>query len=369
MGKCVNGHTNFNTPMTYTKKQLPKYCLHKSSGRAFVRLAGKMHYLGQHGSQASRRAYDRLIAEYIANGRQSITDPDDLLVEHLIIRFLDYADKERNYCKGTRLRIGQVLTTLRELYGSVQVSQFNPTALKTIRRQFLDKELCLDTINSYIGLIKQVFSWGCEEEIVPVEVAGALRMVKSLQKGRTSAIEYDDIQPVEDEVVEKTLQHIKSPQIRDMIKVQRLISGRPQDIHNMRVCDIDRSGEVWRYTPYTHKTKYRGKVRMLAIGPRAQLILCQYIAQCTDPEQFVFPRPKAKYYDRWYGSAITRACKKAGVPEWAPNQLRHAGATEIRDKFGLEYAQVSLGHSSAKITEIYAKASFEKAVKVAKELG
>ena len=63
--------------MTYTKQQLPKYCSHKSSGRAFVRLAGKMHYLGKYGSKASRREYDRLIAEFLANGRKSILDPDE----------------------------------------------------------------------------------------------------------------------------------------------------------------------------------------------------------------------------------------------------------------------------------------------------
>jgi hypothetical protein len=50
--------------MIYARKQLPKYCRHKSSGRAFVRIGGKMYYLGKHGSQASRRKYDRIIAEF-----------------------------------------------------------------------------------------------------------------------------------------------------------------------------------------------------------------------------------------------------------------------------------------------------------------
>ena len=39
---------------------------------------------------------------------------------------------------------------------------------------------------------------------------------------------YDAIEPVADEDVEKTLPHL-SPMIQDMVKVQRLISGRPQD--------------------------------------------------------------------------------------------------------------------------------------------
>jgi site-specific recombinase XerD len=49
--------------------------------------------------------------------------------------------------------------------------------------------------------------------------------------------------------------------------------------------------------------------------------------------------------------------------------LRHAGGTEVRDKFGVEYAQAVLGHANIKTTEIYAKVMFEKAAQVAKEIG
>jgi integrase len=356
--------------MPHLRKQLPKYCLHKASKRAFVRIGGKMHYLGEYGSAASRREYDRIIAEFVAHGRQPYHHPDDILIEHLIVRFLDHAEKERHYCDGTAKRITAVLRLLNDLYGKVPALQFNPMALKSVRRQFLESGLSLDTINGYVGVIKQVFYWGCEEEIVPAEIAGALRMVKALQKGRSAAVEYEDILPVADVIVEKTLPYIRSQRVKDMIQVQRYICGRPQDIHNMRLCDIDQSGEVWRYTPYTHKTKYRGKSRDIPIGPKAQKILQPYLDRCKDdPKQFVFPRPKAKGYHSHYANAILVACKKAGVPPWTPNQLRHAGGTEVRDKFGLDYAQAVLGHSSAKITEVYAKASFDKAAKVAKEIG
>jgi hypothetical protein len=232
--------------MSYIRKQLPKYCHHKASNRVFVRIGGKTHYLGKYGSIASRREYDRIIAEFIANGRQAFCNPDEILIETLVLRFLDYAEKERNYCDGTKEKLAYVLRLLNDKYGTALVSQFNPAALKVIRRQFLDSGLARDTINGYIGVIRQVFCWGCEEEIVPADVAGALRMVKDLQKGRSSAVEYADIGPVSDEIIEKTLPHIRSQQIRDMVRVQRFISGRPQDVFNMRSCDIDKSGEIWK---------------------------------------------------------------------------------------------------------------------------
>ena len=71
--------------MPYIKKQLPKYCLHKPSGRAYVRIGGKTYYLGKHGSETSRHEYDRIISEFIANGRQPFYGPDDILTGSLTI--------------------------------------------------------------------------------------------------------------------------------------------------------------------------------------------------------------------------------------------------------------------------------------------
>jgi len=90
-----------------------------------------MYYLGKYGSTASRPEYDRIIAEFVANGRQPFAHPDTILVESLIVRYL-----------------------------------------------------------------------------IPADIAAALKMVQQLRKGRTAAVEYDDIQPVADAVVEATLPHL-----------------------------------------------------------------------------------------------------------------------------------------------------------------
>ena len=54
---------------------------------------------------------------------------------------------------------------------------------------------------------------------------------------------------------------------------------------------------------------------------------------------------------------------------WSPNQLRHTRGTEIRAKFGLEAAQVILGHAAADVTQVYAERDAEKARAVAKQIG
>jgi site-specific recombinase XerC len=54
---------------------------------------------------------------------------------------------------------------------------------------------------------------------------------------------------------------------------------------------------------------------------------------------------------------------------WNPNQLRHSRATVIREQFGVEAAQVVLGHSDPRITQIYAQKNFDLAAKVMQQIG
>lgn len=54
---------------------------------------------------------------------------------------------------------------------------------------------------------------------------------------------------------------------------------------------------------------------------------------------------------------------------WSPNRLRHSRGTDIRREYGLEAAQVLLGHAKADVTQIYAERDIELAKKVAKEFG
>ena len=51
---------------------------------------------------------------------------------------------------------------------------------------------------------------------------------------------------------------------------------------------------------------------------------------------------------------------------WHPHQLRHTAATNIRRQFGLEAAQLVLGHASSKITDaIYAERDLGKIADIA----
>ena len=92
------------------------------------------------------------------------------------------------------------------------------------------------------------------------------------------------------------------------------------------------------------------------------------------PDQKPNPRMTARvvgdYYIRdSYRRAIQRACDKAGIPRWHPHQLRHNAATFIRKEYGIEAAQILLGHRKADVTQIYAEKDLSLAAEVARKIG
>jgi integrase len=55
---------------------------------------------------------------------------------------------------------------------------------------------------------------------------------------------------------------------------------------------------------------------------------------------------------------------------WHPYQLRHSAATRLRREFGLEAAQLALGHSSALLTDaVYAERDESRIVEIMRKIG
>ena len=79
--------------------------------------------------------------------------------------------------------------------------------------------------------------------------------------------------------------------------------------------------------------------------------------------------PGDRYSLNSYRGAIAKACRKAGVPNWHPHQLRHNAATRLRKEFGLDMARCILGHRSPAVTEVYAELDHCKAVEIMRKIG
>jgi integrase len=62
-----------------------------------------------------------------------------------------------------------------------------------------------------------------------------------------------------------------------------------------------------------------------------------------------------------------RAWRRAN--RWHPNRLRHAAATAIRGRYGVEAAKVILGHTKVETTQIYAERDLGRAQQIMAEIG
>ncbi len=404
-------------------KSVPKYCKHRASKQAIVSLGGMVHYLGRHGSEVSRREYDRLIAEWLARGRRSENGPSrQLTVAEILAAYWTYAQEyyptPNGKLGGELWSIRVALRYVKRLYADQVANDFGPLALKVIQQEMIASHLARSTINQSINRIRRVFKWAASEELIISSVPQSLATVNGLRAGKTKAKEPEPIRPACDEAIQRTCMFL-SPVVADMVRLQRLTGMRPGEVCIARPGDIDRTDEIWVYRPSEHKTKHRGQERSVLIGPRGQEILKPYLLRAEDSYCFSplesekirrteaaairktplsygnragtnkksKPKRRAgtKYSRQSYTRAVRRACALAfPAPidlsdeelsqwhhdhHWTPNQLRHTAATEIRREFGLEAAQVALGHSGANITQVYAERDLAKGVEVARKIG
>ena len=391
--------------------RIPSYRLHKPTGLAVVRLNGRDFYLGKHGTAKGKAEYERLIAEWLTHHRQlpaerssSPSRKGPISISELILAYWRHA--EAYYVKDGRPTstlhgIKSSIRPLHELYGHTPASAFGPVALKTTRQAIIDQGLSHGVVNKFVGIIKRMFRWGAENEMIPPSVYHGLQTVSGLRRGHSAARETTPVRPVPEPYVKEVLHHV-SRQVAAMIQLQLYTGMRPEEATTIRGCDLDTTGTIWIYRPGSHKTEHHGHERIIYVGPQAQEVVQPFLK--ADLGAYLFSpqnakeeqnqqrratrktpmtpsqakrRPKTRprrmpgrcYTTGSYARAIARACENAGVPHWSPNQLRHNAATFLRKEFGIDAARIILGHRSPAVTEVYAELDHAKAIDIMNKVG
>jgi integrase len=233
---------------------IPKYCLHKPSGRAYVRICGKVIYVGDFGTAESKQEYGRLVAELAASSGSAlpIAPATGITVVELADAYWQFAQgyyrKKDGTPSGWLRHIHLVLHKhLAGLYGHTHATDFGPKAFKAIRQTLIDAGHSRQYINKLMPVIVRAFKWAAAEEIVSAEVYHSLQTVEGLKRGRTDAPDTEPVKPVADELVDATLPHMPRV-VADMVRFQRHTGARPGEVCQLRPCDVDRSGEVWQYS-------------------------------------------------------------------------------------------------------------------------
>jgi len=346
---------------------VPSYRLHKASGQAVVTVAGKDFYLGAFGSDDSRRRYGEIVAARAAGrpldpfARQPAerpADPGPSMAE-LSIAFLDYA--EQYYVKNGRQTdevdcYRSLMRVLLEPFALLAVEEFGPNELRALRHQMIEKGWARGYINRQVNRLRHMVKWGVGRDFAHPDVLARLQAVEPLLRGRSDAVETRPRQAVPPERIAAVRQVIRSQTTKDLMQLQLLTATRPGELLGLTTGQIDRSGAVWTARLSSHKTEHFGKTRVLAFGTRAQTILRPYL-QPDQPDQRLFAIRRDTY-----ASIIRRACDRAGVPRFVPNELRNTAGTQIMESHGFEAARAMLGQSHPSMTLHYTSEMTAKAV-------
>jgi integrase len=312
--------------------KVPAYQLHRQTGQARVKIAGRDHYLGPHGSEESKLRYEELVRKLLTDREKAdlarrVEISSSLTIAELVAAYKRFA---RSYyvknCRPTN-EFGNVALALEPVWrrhGYEFVTQFGPKALKAIREGWVAAGLVRTQVNKRVERVRRMFAWGVAEELIPVEVLQALRTVKGLTRGRTEAREGEKVRPVPDAAVDAIRPHV-SRQVWAMVELQRLTGARPGEVVIMRTCDLVTTGKVWEYRPASHKSEHRERDRVIYIGPQAQEVLRPWLrpeleAYLFQPRESEAARLAAIRAARKSKVQPSQRCRKRARPRKVPGE-------------------------------------------------
>lgn len=406
----------------------PPLRLHKGTQLYYIFLNNRRHYLGRH-KPAAEEKRRRLIAESLTGRAESskLEGARPLTCAEACEVYLRHVQPRVSACSYHR--VYRAMEAVIELYGATPVIEFKALHLDAVRLHLMAQKqrrcnpngirsegdpLSRRYLNHLTKTILQAWTWLESRGHAPEGRSAHLRTLRGLREGEGGR-EPPHVLAVDVADVEAVLPYC-APVVGDMVRVQLLTGMRPGEMVQMTPAAIARTPEqkvpvpggkpvgglvingkpVWVYAPPKHKTRYRGKYRLVALGPQVQAILEPYLKN-REPDQPLFsPResarralairrkrggqgkplrgkrmPKDRYTTLAFAQGVGRAVGRCNrdrakqnlppVEDWNPNQLRHAVATLAEATSGRDTAQAVLGHASPDVTAIYAEQALRRA--------
>lgn len=386
----------------------------RRDGRWFAYFRGRQIPLGK--SEVDRRvrskptqeieeAYARLLSRHAANPAFDSRLPNSATLEELIEDFLKSDESPRS--KRQREHFFALADYFEDCFEGDPPDARDYDAehhreLKDwLKSQTIDKEprWSRGVMNSILQRVRRLLKYGKSRKICRADYVAEVCEVKGVRIG--DATDHEPVLPAAWPDIEAALPAMPAT-VRALATVQVHCGARAGELVTMRASDVDTSDAVWCYRPAAHKTAGRGKSRSIHFGPKCRAALEPILAGLAAAD-FVFsparevaaqlalksaarktPRypshmkrneakrkdaarrkPGERYTTATYRRAMERACEAAGAAVFTPHRLRHRFITDVRGRFGLEYARIAAGHSARGMTERY---SIEEETRISREI-
>ena len=401
--------------MSKKTKKIPKLCRHKGLQKGYVRQGGSkgkpVYFKGKYTDDGPDKEleanYKHWVSQFKAkrdmpNGCGTIAALIEVYARHLLAKAERKEGSEEDKTKAReeaksniRRQMEVFQNQLSEHPASLGVEQFN-----TIRQYWIDtRDLTTTTLKRYFSDVRGMVLYGVSRGYMPVDCKTAIDSLPNITVDEYPTLKEPTVRDAANlDDVRATLPHLNRMH-RIMVCTIMATGMRPGEMCNLRWSEIDRSEDLWKYVPSSHKTKKKGKARILYFRPELQSMLSEWQKSRPLPqndflftarESYIIGRsrqlgknttmqtllemstkfPEIGLRTRVLRQAVDRACLKAGIPKWTPYQTRHwyayhklsvfaklfAGGQNA-DQAMLEGVASLLGHATTRTTRRYTGAN------------
>lgn len=353
----------------------------RKDGTSFVRIweNGKPRevYLGKTGSPEAQQKYAQVVAELAAKMTQPATLPLALsqwTVADVCGQFLDHADDSYSARGKEAKQYGYALRPVTVLFGTLPARDFGAEHLERVmvsmatgdwmdaatREEYASLRIATawsrSVVSRRLTRVRTVWRWAEMRKLVPPGSLAALAPVRVPVRDDPRFRRTPPRQAATDADFETVCAECP-PAVAAMLRLLYWSGMRPGEVRIMRPADIDRTGDVWRYTPREHKNDWRGQSRVVSLGPECQKILAPWLEGCGEEEYLFRPISRTAVNDHYTSEAlshaVSKAAQRAGVSFMAYS-LRHSAKQRLTRAHGLDKARAVLGQKSILSTDGYA---------------
>jgi len=276
-------------------------------------------------------------------------------IERAIDAYLDWRRLERDATPRSIDSYRRILWKLAEDYPEIELQRVTTNDLRAFLNRWGDRSSA--TRSNVISVLHSFFDWAMVEDVLDVDPSAKIRRPKKRRP--------DVYRPSLEELMR--IRDAALPHERVAIALMEGAGLRRSEVLGCRWADLDlvrgrarvfRKGQNWHWLPLDPDVIAELRASFRELQPE----LDDYVFTVT-VEQWVsqYERvrrqkdPKVQASDQALWRMVKRVCKRAGVRELSPHQLRHGFANRFLRESGRDIAALRglMGHSRIDTTQLY----------------